>query len=67
MFFGHDLTRFRKASEREAKGSLVDVARADTVDAELDRLISKLASQDRTPDRDEMTGGGASYEPVCRY
>jgi hypothetical protein len=31
----------------------VDVARADTVDAELDRLISKRASQDRGPDPDE--------------
>jgi hypothetical protein len=38
-----------KASE----GSLVDVARADTVDAELDRLISKRASQDLRPDPDE--------------
>jgi hypothetical protein len=32
----------------------VDVARADTVDAELDRLISKRASQDRRPDPDEQ-------------
>jgi hypothetical protein len=32
----------------------VDVARADTVDAELDRLISKRASQDRRPDSDEQ-------------
>jgi hypothetical protein len=32
----------------------VDVARADTVDAELDRLISKRASQDRSPDPDEQ-------------
>jgi hypothetical protein len=32
----------------------VDVARADTVDAELDRLISKRASQDRRPDEDEQ-------------
>jgi hypothetical protein len=31
----------------------VDVVRADTVDAELDRLISKRASQDRRPDPDE--------------
>jgi type II secretory ATPase GspE/PulE/Tfp pilus assembly ATPase PilB-like protein len=31
----------------------VDVACADTVDAELDRLISKRASQDRRPDEDE--------------
>jgi len=31
----------------------VDVARADTVDAELDQLISKRASQDRRPDEDE--------------
>jgi hypothetical protein len=32
----------------------VDVARADPVDAELDRLISKRASQDRRPDEDEQ-------------
>jgi hypothetical protein len=32
----------------------VDVARADIVDAELDRLISKRASQDRRPDPDEQ-------------
>jgi hypothetical protein len=31
----------------------MDVARADAVDLELDRLISKRASQDRTPDPDE--------------
>ncbi len=31
----------------------MDVARADTVDLELDRLISRRASQDRRPDRDE--------------
>jgi hypothetical protein len=31
----------------------VDVARADTVDAELDRLICKQASQDRRPDANE--------------
>jgi hypothetical protein len=31
----------------------MDVARADTVDAEFDRLISRRASQDRRPDRDE--------------
>ncbi len=31
----------------------MDVARADTVDLELDRLISKRASQDRRPDPDE--------------
>ena len=31
----------------------MDVARADTVDAELDQLISKRASQDRRPDEDE--------------
>jgi hypothetical protein len=29
------------------------LARADTVDAELDRLISRRASQDTRPDRDE--------------
>ena len=39
MFFGHNLTRCTKASESEAEGSLVDVARADTVGAELDRLM----------------------------
>jgi len=32
----------------------VDVTRADAVDAELDRLISKRASQDRRPDPDEQ-------------
>jgi len=32
----------------------VDVARADTVDAELERLISKRASQDTRPDPDEQ-------------
>jgi hypothetical protein len=32
----------------------VDVARADTVDVELDRLISRRASQDRRPDPDEQ-------------
>jgi hypothetical protein len=32
----------------------VDVARADSVDAELDRLISRRASQDRRPDPDEQ-------------
>ncbi len=32
----------------------MDVARADTVDAELDRLISKRASQDLRPDPDEQ-------------
>ncbi len=31
----------------------MDVTRADTVDLELDRLISKRASQDRRPDPDE--------------
>jgi hypothetical protein len=32
----------------------VDVARADTAGAELDRLISKRASHDRRPDPDEQ-------------
>jgi len=32
----------------------VDVARADAVDGELDRLISRRASQDRRPDPDEQ-------------
>jgi hypothetical protein len=32
----------------------VDAARPDGVDAEIDRLISKRASQDRRPDRDEQ-------------
>ncbi len=31
----------------------MDVARADTVDLELDRLISRRASQDTRPDPDE--------------
>jgi hypothetical protein len=54
MFFGRDLTRCTIASENEAEGSLVDVACADTVGAELDRLISKRASQDRRLDPDEQ-------------
>ena len=32
----------------------MDVTRADAVDAELDRFISKRASQDRQPDLDEQ-------------
>ena len=32
----------------------MDTARTDAVDAELDRLISKRASQDRRPDPDEQ-------------
>jgi hypothetical protein len=32
----------------------VGVARADAVDAELDRLVSRRASQDRRPDPDEQ-------------
>ena len=32
----------------------MDVARADTVDVEIDRLITKRASQDRRPDPDEQ-------------
>jgi hypothetical protein len=32
----------------------VDIARSEAVDAELDRLISKRASQDRPPDEDEQ-------------
>jgi hypothetical protein len=52
--FGHDLTRCTKASESEAERSLVDVARADTIDAEVDRLICKRASQDRRLDPDEQ-------------
>lgn len=32
----------------------MDVMRADTVDADLDRLISRRASADRTPDPDEL-------------
>jgi hypothetical protein len=35
----------------------VDVMRADTVDADLDRLISRRASQDRTPDPDDLEPG----------
>jgi hypothetical protein len=48
--FGHGLTRYSKTSEE----SLVDVARADAIDAVFDRLISKRASQDRRPDPDEQ-------------
>jgi hypothetical protein len=43
----------------------VDVARADTIDAELDRLISKRASQDRRPDPDEIEPG--YVESVRRF
>ena len=32
----------------------MDIARADAVDGELDRLISRRASQDRRPDPDEQ-------------
>ncbi len=32
----------------------MDVMRADTVDADLDRLISRRASQDRSPGPDEQ-------------
>ena len=32
----------------------MDVARSEAVDAELDRLISKRASQNRLPDEDEQ-------------
>lgn len=32
----------------------MDVMRADTVDAELDRLIGRRASQDERPDPDEL-------------
>ena len=38
---------------------------ADTVDAELDRLISKRASQDRRPNPDELEPG--YVESVRRY
>ncbi len=48
--FGHNLTRYSKASE----GSLVDIACTDAVDTELDRLIRKRASQDRRLDPDEQ-------------
>jgi len=43
----------------------VDVARADTVDAELDRLISKRASQVLRPDPDEREEG--YMESVRRF
>jgi hypothetical protein len=39
-------------SERGAQG--VDVTRGQIVEAELDRLISRRASQDRRPDPDEQ-------------
>ncbi len=35
----------------------MDVMKADTVDAELDRLISRRASQDRKPEPDELEPG----------
>src|SRR5215218_622850 len=59
--FGHNLSGDSKAKE----GSLVDVARADTVDAELDRLISKRASQVLRPDPDEREEG--YMESVRRF
>jgi len=43
----------------------VDVARPDTVDAELDRLISKRASQDRRLDLEEQEA--LWKESVRRY
>ena len=43
----------------------MDVMRADTVDAELDRLISKRASQDTRPDPDELEPG--NVESVRRF
>lgn len=43
----------------------MDVARADTVDLELDRMISKRASADRTPDPDEREPSYA--ESVRRF
>ncbi len=49
MFFGHSLPGCSQASE----GSLVHVARADAVDSQFDRLISRRASQDWRPDPDE--------------
>jgi hypothetical protein len=44
----------RSHAPLQTERSLVDVARTDAIDAELDRLISKRASQDRRPDRDEQ-------------
>ena len=43
----------------------MDVARADTVDLELDRLISRRASQDTRPDLDELEPG--YVESVRRF
>jgi hypothetical protein len=54
--FGRSLTGHRKTSE----GSLVD-----TVDQDLDKLISRRASQDRRPDPDEQEELYA--ESVRRY
>jgi hypothetical protein len=65
MFFEYSLTRCTKANESETEGSLVDAARADTVDAEVDRLICKRASQDRWLDPDEQEELGK--ESVRRY
>jgi hypothetical protein len=49
----------------ERRERSVDVMRADTVDAELDRLISKRASQDRGQDPDELEPG--YLESVRRF
>jgi hypothetical protein len=43
----------------------MDVMRADTVDLELDRLISRRASQDTRPDPDELEPG--YVESVRRF
>ncbi len=43
----------------------MDVARADTVDAELDRLISRRASQDTRPDPTTLEPG--YVESVRRF
>jgi hypothetical protein len=49
--FGHNLTGVREADEER---SVMDVAHADTVEADLDRLVSRRASQDRRSDPDEQ-------------
>jgi hypothetical protein len=41
-------------ADKLVKEAYVDIARSEAVDAELDRLISMRASQDRRPDEDEQ-------------
>jgi hypothetical protein len=46
---GHGLTRYSKTSE----GSLVDIARSEAVEADLDRIIERRSSRELDPDERE--------------